>query len=643
MASATFRLRPGLALLSIVAIFSLFLEIQLLEQLDSLRRYMTAQEIAVDAGFALLLLLAIAFLWWLGILAAGGIVRLLAWRKRCSLSWLWYCWLLPPAAYLVLRFARALRMAIFPTWRGGVFLQIFCVLGLTWLFLSVLRKGGVGELQRTCRSRFAPIAWAHFGLVVLALIMSWGQGVYLFHNFSHPGRSVRAENLADIYLITIDTLRAEDTSLYGYSLPTTPNLERFAQKSFTFDYFFANSNFTTPTTTTIETGKLPWSHRVFQFGGFTRDQTQQENLAAALRQRGYYTAMISSNFAASPFHHRTLTSYDTVEYAPPLGTSGFWLKNTNLIGANTQATLAYSLLHRLFEVSEALDRWLWRNRYFSPAEAVFSRARKLLERKDISQPRFVWVHIFPPHDPYWPPQAYENRFQSSSNECSDFHIQNPKKTPQDASPAELRACYDEMVLYADHAVGKFLDWLQQTGRLEHSLVIISADHGESFEHARLLHGGPQLYNGLIHVPLLIHVPGQKQGARIPQLSQQADLLPTILDFAGIPTPSWSDGASLKPALEDKPIPGRYVFSMNFENSNSFAAISQGNIAVLDDEFKLVHDLKSRKESLYQYKTDYQEKHNVLQAQPAAAQRLRTALQEKLLTVNESYAPAQGGQ
>jgi arylsulfatase A-like enzyme len=143
--------------------------------------------------------------------------------------------------------------------------------------------------------------------------------------------------------------------------------------------------------------------------------------------------------------------------------------------------------------------------------------------------------------------------------------------------------------------------------------------------------------------LLIHLPGQKQGARIPQLSQQADLLPTILDFAGLPAPSWTDGTSLKPALEDRPIPDRYVFSMNLESSSSFHAISQGNIAVLDDEFKLVHDIHSQKESLYRYKKDYQEKNNVLQAQPKEAQRLRTVLQEKLVSVNEAYAAAQGGQ
>ena len=77
--------------------------------------------------------------------------------------------------------------------------------------------------------------------------------------------------------------------------------------------------------------------------------------------------------------------------------------------------------------------------------------------------------------------------------------------------AELRARYDENIAYADHVVGDFLEWLDQTGRLDRSIVIVSADHGESFEHGWLLHTGPYLYNGLIRIPLLIHLPGQKEG------------------------------------------------------------------------------------------------------------------------------------
>jgi arylsulfatase A-like enzyme len=208
------------------------------------------------------------------------------------------------------------------------------------------------------------------------------------------------------------------------------------------------------------------------------------------------------------------------------------------------------------------------------------------------------------------------------------------------SPEELRAAYDEMILYADHCVGGFLDWLNQTGRLDRSIVIISADHGELFDHNRLAHGGPDLYQGVIHVPLLIHLPGQKQSVHIEELAQQADLLPTLLDLVGAPLPSWTDGVSLKPALETIPLADRYIFSMNLEPNSTFKVVAKGTIAVMDRNFKFVRYLESGKEQLYSYKTDPGEEDNLVQSEPEVAKRMRRVLQEKLEEVNQRFSRKQ---
>jgi arylsulfatase A-like enzyme len=634
-------LRPGLALLSIVALCCLSLEAELLQQIDSLRLYLTTREIAFEAGAALLLALGIAGCWWLFVLLVAQAARIFLHSNRSRVLLCWNLWIAAPLAYLILDVFQDVKLDLLPRWHAGAYILVSTALGLTAVCIAGLFRIGWPALWEFCRTRLVPIAWVHIAIAVVATVALWAHGVRLFHDYERPGVQTGVSSSPDIYLITIDTLRAEDTSLFGYRRPTTPNLERFAQRSFSFDYNFANSNFTTPTSSSIETGKLPWSHRVFHGGDFLRDQNQPENLAAVLKQRGYYTAMITSNFLAAPFRHRTLESYDAVQYASPIGFTGFRFRAFNLIGLNAQFTLTFSLIRGVNLLCASMDHFLWHDRYPSPAEDVFGRATGLLERHDRSQPVFLWTHIMPPHDPYFVPPAYRHRFVPERiRNYDNFIVPDMERMHPGVSPEELRAAYDEMILYADHCVGGFLDWLNQTGRLDRSIVIISADHGELFDHNRLAHGGPDLYQGVIHVPLLIHLPGQKQSVHIEELAQQADLLPTLLDLVGAPLPSWTDGVSLKPALETIPLADRYIFSMNLEPNSTFKVVAKGTIAVMDRNFKFVRYLESGKEQLYSYKTDPGEEDNLVQSEPEVAKRMRRVLQEKLEEVNQRFSRKQ---
>jgi len=631
-------LRPGVALLGVLGLVCSSLEIELLEKLDNLHRYMTYREISLDLGAALLLLMTIGICWWLCVLLLVRITSAASWTKRYRESMLWWLGLGLPLAYFVFDLFGAVKLVLFPQWHPGLLGWLWLGFGTLLICVAGVAVIPVSSLQDFCRTRLAPIGWFHVSLAIVAVIGLWAHGVYLFRDFENPGKSVAASRLPDIYLITIDALRASDMSVYGYNRPTTPNLQRFAERSFTFEYFFANSNLTTPTTTSIETGRLPWSHRVFQLGGFLRGSEQAETLGALLQQRGYYTAMISSNFFASPFHRRTQASYDAVEFPQPQNVTGKWLRYTNLAGLNTLYTLSGPLLKRLSGFMLCLDILFEKNVYPSPPRAVFQRARGLEERPDIEQPRFTWMHIYPPHDPYLPPEPFRNMFLPSNGLTTAYEFVKVENTnlPAGVSAVELRARYDEMVAYADCEVGAFLDWLNQSGRLDRSLVIISADHGESFEHGWYFHAGPYLYNGLIRVPLLIHLPGQGRSERITQIANQADLLPTIMDLIGKSGPTWTDGISLKPAMEGHVLPERYVFSMNLEPNRAFSAISKGSVAVIDDEFKYVSYLDSHKEELYRYRTDQFEEHDLLGSEPEVARRMRDVLRVKLAEVNQRH-------
>jgi arylsulfatase A-like enzyme len=634
------RLRPWLLLASMAAFFCLAIEVEMLQHVDGISLYLTYSEFAVLLGIGLVLLMLVAFVGWIGILFFAKTMGLVPRLRRYKAAFAWYLGVGIGFCYFTYEVIAAARVFL-PRWQPSMALQVLIIAILAGLCIFGFLKGSLNALQHFGVTHLAPISLFHSIVAILTVIILLSDGTHVFHDYAPAGHATGAQS-PDIYLITIDALSAEHTSLYGYSRPTTPNLERFAQSSYTFDSFFSNSNFTTPSAASIVTGKLPWSHRIFEFSGFLRAASQQETLTTLLRQRGYYTAAISSNYAATPILQRTLPSYDAVEYVPPSGFGGYWFRLTNFVGSKHQYVLDAALPNRVGLVkflSEA-DAWLFPFRYPSPAEPVFDKARELLERSDIPQPRFVWTHILPPHDPYLPPAPYRDRFASVKGDLAsgDFmRMQSKKALPQRITPDELRARYDEMVLYADDVVGHYLDWLEKTGRLDRSIVIVSADHGESFEHDKYFHGGPNLDNDLIHIPLVIHLPGQKQGARISQPAQQADLLPTILDLLGGTAPNWTDGESLKPALEGQSLPDRYVFSMNLETDRIFDPISKGTLAVMDAEFKYVIHLDNQQEFLYRYKTDRRDEHNLIADEPAAAQRFHNVLFARLKEVNERPA------
>jgi len=631
-------LRPGLAILSIAAIASLSLEIEILDHLDGLSLYMTYREVALDAGVALLGSLSLALAWWLFVLILSIMASFVDPAKGHASSLAWSLWLGVPTAYLSLDLIRAATILFAFQWRPRLTVWLLVGSIITVVSIGALFTVNRSRLQIFCRDRLVPVGWLHIVLGSVAIVALFVNGVYLFHDYARPGKSLAASDLPDVYLITIDALRADDLSLYGYNLPTTPSLEKFSQRSSTFDYFVANTNFTTSATASIETGELPWSHRLFQPWGFLLHYNTQ-NLPASLRQLGYYTAMISSNELASPIQRRTLEGYDAVEYPTPLGALGSG-RYTLLVGTDCQDTLNITSIGHLMALAGYLDVLISGDRYPFPAEKAFEQARTLVERRVHTQPLFLWTHILPPHDPYWPPASFRRRFLPTEKLISHSDPTNfdAHRLPPGVSAAQQHARYDEMIAYADHALGDFLDWLDQSGRLDRSIVIISADHGESFEHDWYNHTGPFLYNGLIHIPLLIHLPGQKQGARVSYLAQQVDLLPTILDFVGGSVPTRTDGVSLRPALEGKQLPERYVFSMNLEPNRVFDPITKGTVAVVDDEFKYVNYLGRHQEVLYRYKSDTTEEHDLIGAEPEVAKRMRDALFEKLKEVNRQFTP-----
>ncbi len=273
-----------------------------------------------------------------------------------------------------------------------------------------------------------------------------------------------------------------------------------------------------------------------------------------------------------------------------------------------------------------------------PPATVFKKFFEIVD--DVGRPYFAWLHIFPPHAPYLPPEPYMGMYNSSFKLRSkreqgrigwNNYFSNESK--QDVN--YLRDRYDEFIRYCDEEFRNFINQLNKMGQLNNTIVILSSDHGESFEHNYVGHAGPHLYESLVHIPLIIKEPGQVEGIIVPQPVGQVDITVTILDILDKPIPAWMEGASLVPLMRNKNSNHLPVFSMNFEKNPSRGhKIEKGTIAVWEGDYKLIHYLEKDKSLLFNLKQDPGELDNLIDKEPEIAQYLLSLIKEKLRKANE---------
>ncbi len=303
----------------------------------------------------------------------------------------------------------------------------------------------------------------------------------------------RSLPLPDVYLVTIDTLRADHVHCYGDDRIQTPALDSLARDGIRFAEAFTPSPITNTAHTSILTGLLPSVHGVTDFG-IPLAKTYP-TWAELLKQNGYQTAafigsVILDSRTLAPGLDRGFDYYDNFPSDP--GQGEHWGR-TERRGAD--------VVHRA-------ETWM---------------------DAHPQKPRFVWVHLYDPHDPYEPPPPYSQIYKD--------HL------------------YDGEIAYADSALGNLLSYLERENRYRDALIIVVGDHGEGLgEHGEQTHG-IFLYDATTHVPLILKLPlrakstesGVAQGGKVVEAQvQTTDILPTVLDLLGIPPPAALGNRSLRP-------------------------------------------------------------------------------------------------
>ena len=291
----------------------------------------------------------------------------------------------------------------------------------------------------------------------------------------------------NLLLVTLDTTRADRLGAYGYAGIQTPVIDRLAAEGILFERAITATPLTLPAHTSIMTGLYPPRHGVRDNGGFiVRDETVM--LAERLGEQGYRTGAFVGAYVLD---RRWGLNQGFATYA-----DDFDLSKVELPSLAT------------------VER---------PGNEVADRALAWLGDAAFRGPFFAWVHFYDPHSPYRAPEPYGRVY--------------------------ARQPYLGEIAFADMQVGRLVAFLEQRRLLDHTIVVVVGDHGESLgEHGEGTHGF-FLYEATTRVPLIIRAPQPAmQPRRVTSIVRTVDLVPTLLELLAQPLPDRIDGRSVVPLM-----------------------------------------------------------------------------------------------
>jgi arylsulfatase A-like enzyme len=393
-----------------------------------------------------------------------------------------------------------------------------------------------------------------------------------------------------VFFITVDTLRADHMSLYGYPRQTSPELARLAAGGVTFDKTIAQWPKTGASFASMFTGQYPQTTGLTQ-RAVMRVPEEYLTLPELFQENGYTTLGVVSNAVlAAQFGWND--GFD--EFLETWGGGDF-----------------------------PEDPHAFRNLIHAPK--VNELALPLLEKHSKDERLFVWLHYTDPHAPYMLPDGVANPFLDDALFQGDTAV--PPKVARGyklGGRDDLKyyvAQYDANVLVADLYIDRVLDRARELGLLEDSLIVFTADHGESLgEHGSWFEHGPLPYNTTAHVPLFFVRDGLKAGSRIGRPVELIDLYPTLRDLV-VP------GREV-PGLEGRSLAG---FLRGQDSKDFHLAFSEAGEkpryfrSVQDGRWKLVLGVGGRRGDrmeLYNLVSDPRETRDVATAHPEELRRLR---------------------
>jgi len=324
-----------------------------------------------------------------------------------------------------------------------------------------------------------------------------------------------APGTPNVLVIVIDTLRADHVSCYGYSRPTTPNIDRIARDGVLFENAISTAPWTMPSHASMVTGRYPHEHGAVDEHGL---DDRLPTIGEAFRDRGFRTGAFSANnlyFCRRAGFARGFLHFEDYFYS--LGDVVY----RTVWGRIVNHFLPFVAHIRVLEEIPVRER----------AEQINTSAVEWIDR-DRSHPFFVFLNYFDLHTPYLPKQPYRGRFSKIPNPGGLIDMGSKPHLTADQLQSEVDA-YDGAITYVDEQIGRMFTELRRRGLDQNTIVVITSDHGEAFGEHNLVTHRNALYRGLIHVPLIYWEPGKiPSGVRIDHPVTVASLPATLLELAG---------------------------------------------------------------------------------------------------------------
>jgi arylsulfatase A-like enzyme len=418
-------------------------------------------------------------------------------------------------------------------------------------------------------------------------------------------------NPKNIVLISIDTLRADHLSAYGYGRGTSPAIDRLAGEGVLFEEAYSQSPKTAASHMTIMTGLYPEAHGVRNWE--EKDQRRLSDaiptLATLLRRAGY----------------RTVAYVGGGNVGGGLGFDQGFQIYRRIAGAKPVFRVAALALEELARPAHPSER----------------------------PPFFLFVHTFETHDPYLPPQRYAKLYTDPGYDGriigsrvklrlvsmgrgwwkrhQAYWARVDRESPRDVQ--HLRDLYDGEIRYTDDQIGGFLERLRSLGLEDETLVVFLSDHGEQFlEHGAFMHN--DVYQEVLRVPLILRFPGdapeEGKGRRVREIVRLIDVMPTLLEFVGLPVPDHAQGRSLLPLLRGAGDTPRAVFSQ--WRSKRYESLRAG-------DWKYIR--RPSEDELFNLAEDPMEQRNLAPAQPERGRRFATRI-ARLIAVSKRFRREIGG-
>ena len=515
---------------------------------------------------------------------------------------------------------------------------------VTWLLRNKARR-----LITTINERITPLVWLFCMVVGLSLPLIVFYGLWEPSDETVLNRTAESSetgvNRPNIILVTYDAMTAKDMSVYGYHRQTTPFISEWAKSATVFTKCEAAANTTAQTVASLMTGKRVWTHRRHQSDAGKPAKINIESLPLLLKKSGYYNMAFIANDIASvqkmgmsdSFHIKPSSS----EMMEPASLSGILHKKlVKYFGA--KIILHDWILKEDFVLSMLLhaDFLRYPDKTEYPVKKAYDMFLHEIDKFD-QEPFFAWIHLYPPHSPCLPSEPFMGMFDPSPKyrtAKSQYPLINSRYyNPEQQPEADIiRGRYDEFIRYCDDQFRYFIEQLAARNKLNNTAIILSSDHGESFERGYFTHGGHMLYEEMTNIPLIIKEPVENKGRTIDIPVEQTDIPATILDLARIPAPSWMDGRSLLPLMQDNTFSQKPIFSMAMEEVHDRGEISKGVYAVWEGSYKLIYYITSKETLLFDLKIDPNEQHNLFLTEVAVGQRLLRLIHDRLEKVNKNF-------